>query len=82
MGFSMLRNFINGQYVESKGSEYFDLVSPVTGEVYTRSPNATAEDVDEAYAAAKEAFKIWGRSTPSARQQALLALADAVEKKR
>ncbi|MCE1671953.1 aldehyde dehydrogenase family protein, partial [Enterobacter hormaechei] len=26
------------------------------------------------------AFKIWGRSTPSARQQALLALADAVEK--
>ncbi|WP_262499915.1 gamma-aminobutyraldehyde dehydrogenase [Photorhabdus heterorhabditis] len=76
----MLRHFINGQYVESKSSEYFDLVSPVTGEAYARSPNATAEDVDEAYASAKRAFKIWGGSTPSARQQALLALADAVEK--
>ncbi|WP_240487753.1 gamma-aminobutyraldehyde dehydrogenase [Photorhabdus australis] len=76
----MLRHFINGQYVESKSSEYFDLVSPVTGETYARSPNATAADVDEAYASAKEAFKIWGGCTPSARQQALLALADAVEK--
>ncbi|KOY64011.1 gamma-aminobutyraldehyde dehydrogenase [Photorhabdus heterorhabditis] len=80
MAVPMLRHFINGQYVESKSSEYFDLVSPVTGEAYARSPNATAEDVDEAYASAKKAFKIWGGSTPSARQQALLALADAVEK--
>ncbi|KAA1193750.1 gamma-aminobutyraldehyde dehydrogenase [Photorhabdus heterorhabditis] len=80
MAVPMLRHFINGQYVESKSSEYFDLVSPVTGEAYARSPNATAEDVDEAYASAKRAFKIWGGSTPSARQQALLALADAVEK--
>ncbi|CDG88295.1 gamma-aminobutyraldehyde dehydrogenase [Xenorhabdus bovienii] len=75
-----LKHFINGQYIESKGSEYFDLVSPVTGESYARSPNATVADVDDAYASAKEAFKIWGRSTPSARQQALLALADTVEK--
>ncbi|OCQ53224.1 Gamma-aminobutyraldehyde dehydrogenase [Photorhabdus australis subsp. thailandensis] len=80
MAVPMLRHFINGQYVESKSSEYFDLVSPVTGETYARSPNATAADVDEAYASAKEAFKIWGGCTPSARQQALLALADAVEK--
>ncbi|MCC8385188.1 aldehyde dehydrogenase family protein [Photorhabdus laumondii subsp. laumondii] len=75
-----LRHFINSQYVKSKSSEYFDLISPVTGETYARSPNATIADVNEAYASAKEAFKIWGRSTPSARQQALLALADAVEK--
>ena len=26
-------------------------------------------EVDAAYAAAKEAFKIWGRSTPSTRQK-------------
>ncbi|MDC9592097.1 gamma-aminobutyraldehyde dehydrogenase [Xenorhabdus sp. IM139775] len=75
-----LRHFIHGQYLESKGSEYFDLISPVTGKSYARSPNAAVAEVDEAYAAAKEASKIWGRSTPSARQQALLALADAVEK--
>ncbi len=52
---------------------------PVTGEVYAQSPNATDAEVDAAYAAAKEAFKIWGRSTPSMRQKALLKLADAIE---
>ncbi|AOA59124.1 gamma-aminobutyraldehyde dehydrogenase [Acinetobacter larvae] len=73
-----LKHFINGDYSVSQGTEYFDLVSPVTGEVYAQSPNATAADVDAAYAAAKAAFKIWGRSTPSARQKALLNLADAI----
>ncbi|WP_206194004.1 gamma-aminobutyraldehyde dehydrogenase [Serratia microhaemolytica] len=75
-----LKHFINGQFVESSHTDYFDLISPVTGEVYARSPNATAQEVDHAYATAKAAFKIWGRSTPSERQKALLALADAVEK--
>ncbi|MDR0218746.1 MAG: gamma-aminobutyraldehyde dehydrogenase [Enterobacteriaceae bacterium] len=80
MPIPMLRHFINGQYIESRGSEYFDLVSPVTGEPYARSPNATAADIDDAYESAKAAFKVWKRSTPSARQKALLALADTMEK--
>ncbi|MFW1921054.1 gamma-aminobutyraldehyde dehydrogenase [Acinetobacter geminorum] len=79
MAKTQLQHFINGEYVASKGNDYFDLVSPVTGEVYAQSPNATEAEVDAAYAAAKEAFKIWGRSTPSTRQKALLNLADAIE---
>jgi betaine-aldehyde dehydrogenase len=78
MAMPTLKHFINGQYAESKGSEYFDLISPVTGQPIARSPNANDADVDAAYAAASHAFKTWGRSTPSARQQALLKLADAV----
>lgn len=76
----VLRNFINGAYVESSSSDHFDLISPVTGEVVGRSPNSNAEDVDRAYAAAAAAFKVWGRATPSTRQKALLGLADAVER--
>lgn len=75
-----LKHFINGKFVDGKSSEYFDLVSPVTGKVIASSPNATQEDVDAAYQAAKNAFKIWGRTTPSERQKALLQLADAIEK--
>lgn len=41
MGITTFRHFINGQYVESTASELFDLVSPVDGQVYGRSPNAT-----------------------------------------
>lgn len=69
MAKTQLQHFINGEYVTSKGNDFFDLVSPVTGEVYAQSPNATEAEVDAAYVAAKEAFKIWGRSTPSTRQK-------------
>ncbi|TCM60920.1 betaine-aldehyde dehydrogenase [Acinetobacter calcoaceticus] len=79
MGSTQLKHFINGEYVSGTGQDFFDLVSPVTGQVYAQSPNATDADVDAAYAAAKAAFKIWSRSTPSARQKALLSLADAIE---
>lgn len=80
MSVPTLKHFINGQYAETQGDDYFDLISPVTGEVNARSPNASQADVDAAYAAAKQAAKEWGRSTPSQRQKALLQLADAVEK--
>ncbi|CAI3957290.1 Acyl-CoA reductase or other NAD-dependent aldehyde dehydrogenase (AdhE) (PDB:1A4S) [Commensalibacter communis] len=79
MSVTKLKHFINGKFVEAKSSEYFDLISPVTGKVIAQSPIATQEEVDAAYAAAKEAFKIWGRTTPSERQKALLKLADAIE---
>lgn len=75
---TILKNFINGQYVAPTSGEYFDLISPVTGQPYARSPHSHLEDVDAAFTAAKSAFAIWGRSTPSTRQKALLALADAV----
>lgn len=80
MSTATLKHFINGKYVETSGNEFFDLVSPVDARVHARSPNATQQDVDAAYAAAKAAFEPWGSSTPSARQKALLGLADAVEK--
>jgi len=79
MAKTRLKHFINGEYVTGQDDDYFDLISPVTGEVYAESPNASDADVNAAYQAAKDAFKIWGRSTPSVRQKALLNLADAIE---
>lgn len=79
MSMPVLQHFIGGRSVASTGDECFDLISPVTGEINARSPNATQEDVDRAYAAAQAAFQQWRRATPSARQKALLQLADAVE---
>ncbi|MHA3049018.1 gamma-aminobutyraldehyde dehydrogenase [Acinetobacter sp. ANC 4641] len=74
-----LKHFINGEYTESFGGAYFDLISPVTGEAYAQSPNATEAEVNAAYQAAKSAFALWGKTTPSVRQKALLALADVIE---
>lgn len=56
-----------------------EVVDPATGTVLMDAPDSGADDVDDAVAAATEAFRGWGRSTPAERAGALLALADAVE---
>ena len=74
-----LGNYINGETVAARTEQTYELVSPVTGEAVATAPRSSADDVDAAYAAARAAFVEWGRTTPSARQQALLAIADAIE---
>jgi betaine-aldehyde dehydrogenase len=74
-----LRNFVNGEYVESRSAARLDLVDPATEKVYATSPVSDAGDVDDAYAAASTAFEQWGESTPAERQLALFRIADAVE---
>ena len=78
----VLKNYINGALVKAQTQDYFDLVNPATEEVIAQSPNSSQADIDQAYLAAHEAFKTWGRTTPSVRQKALLDLADAIEKQK
>jgi betaine-aldehyde dehydrogenase len=77
----VLRNFINGEYVEAQTDATTDLVSPVTAQVVAKAPVSTAADVDAAYSSASKAFAEWGQTTPSERQQALLKFADAIEQR-
>jgi betaine-aldehyde dehydrogenase len=76
-----LKNFINGELVDSRGKDTIDLVDPVTGNVYAQSPVSVEADVDAAYTAAAAAFEEWGETTPSERQKALWQIADAMEAK-
>lgn len=65
---------IDGQWVESKTSEWRDVVNPATQQVLARVPFATAEEVDAAIAAGQRAFKTW-RDTPiGARMRIMLKL--------
>lgn len=74
-----LMHFINNAYTAGTSSDYFELVSPVNGQVYALSPEAGQSDIDAAYDAAHRAFHAWKKSTPSQRQLALLQLAEAIE---
>ncbi|APA96404.1 Aldehyde dehydrogenase (NAD(+)) [Nocardia seriolae] len=76
---SALENYIDGQFVASSAATTLDLVNPVDETVVGRAPVSDAADVDAAMAAAARAFESWGRTTPGARQAALLKLADAIE---
>ena len=57
-----------------------NVLNPATGETIADVPVAGPEDVDHAVAKARSAFKAWSNTTPAERQDALLKLADAVEK--
>lgn len=79
MSVRTLQNFINGSFVDVKGSETLDIVNPANEEVIAISPISVEADIDAAYAAASEAFTTWGETTPSERQLALFRIADALE---
>jgi len=58
-GTKTYRNFIGGEWVDAVGGETFETISPATGETLGVFPRSTAEDVDRAVAAAKEAWEEW-----------------------
>lgn len=58
----LLKNFINGVWVEAKTEKYESVPNPATGEELAQVPISTREDLDEAVKAAKEAFKTWSKT--------------------
>ncbi len=74
-----LSNVIGGEPVSSRG-ELEEVINPATGEQIALAANSTAEDVDVAVRAARQAFGAWSRTTPAQRSEALLALAEMVER--
>jgi betaine-aldehyde dehydrogenase len=74
-----VQNLIDGKLVPAADGRTSDLVDPSTGEVFGTAPVSSAEDVDRAFAAAERGFDTWRDATPSDRQKALLAIADAIE---
>ncbi|MBA4536308.1 CoA-acylating methylmalonate-semialdehyde dehydrogenase [Bacillus aquiflavi] len=55
----ILKNYINGQWVNSNSNETLEVPNPATREVLAKVPISTKEDVNKAVTAAKEAFKTW-----------------------
>ncbi|MDR6998912.1 CoA-acylating methylmalonate-semialdehyde dehydrogenase [Neobacillus niacini] len=54
-----IKNYINGEWVESNTVKYEDVYNPATKEVMAQVPHSTKEDVELAVEAAKKAFEKW-----------------------
>src|SRR5690554_934386 len=65
-------NFIGGKFVPPVKGEYFDNISPVNAKVFSRAAKSTQEDIDLALDAAHEAYKTWGKTSPTFRSNMLL----------
>ncbi len=73
---------INGQAVDSRSGKSFPVYDPSTEEVIAHVPEANAQDVDAAVAAAKSAFEDgpWSSTTAQDRGRILYRLAEKIRK--
>ncbi|MCF8192333.1 MAG: aldehyde dehydrogenase [Burkholderiales bacterium] len=72
-------NFIGGKWVAPIKGQYFDVVTPISGKVYTQAARSTAEDIEAALDAAHAAADKWARTSPTERSNILLKIADRID---
>src|ERR1700751_2186580 len=72
--------YINGEWTASQSAKTFPVYDPSTEEVIAQVPDATADDVNRAVAAAQDPFEEgpWGTTTAQERGRVLFRLADKV----
>jgi malonate-semialdehyde dehydrogenase (acetylating)/methylmalonate-semialdehyde dehydrogenase len=65
---------LDGKFIDSKTSEWHDVVNPATQEVLAQVPFATDDEINAAVASAKAAYKTWKNTPLAARARIMLKL--------
>lgn len=76
-----LKQYINGQWVESSDPEKLNIINPATQEVIARAAKATKEETEETIKIAKRTFEsgVWSDRSPQERAAVLLQIADKLQ---
>ncbi|ADD06025.1 aldehyde dehydrogenase [Natrialba magadii ATCC 43099] len=69
---------IDGEFVRSAGDDQFTTTDPATGEPITTLDAASADDVDQAVAVAREAAPEWRSTAPDERGRIATRIADTI----
>jgi len=56
-------NFVNGEFVNSKATKFYEIRNPVTQDIVAKAPQTTPEEFNHIVSVAKEAFKTWSKTT-------------------
>ncbi|WP_333836942.1 aldehyde dehydrogenase [Novosphingobium sp.] len=72
-------NFIGGKWVAPVRGQYFDNISPITGQPVCQVARGTAEDIELALDAAHAARESWGRTSTTERANILNKVAQRLE---
>jgi malonate-semialdehyde dehydrogenase (acetylating)/methylmalonate-semialdehyde dehydrogenase len=71
---------IGGQFVDSKTTEWKDVVNPATQQVLARVPFSTDAEIRAAVASAAEAYNIWKHTPVGARMRVMLKLQELIRR--
>jgi malonate-semialdehyde dehydrogenase (acetylating) / methylmalonate-semialdehyde dehydrogenase len=67
MSLKLMKNYINGKWVEAENSGYLDVENPSTGEIIAKVPLSTTKETNRAIDSANSAYRIW-KNTPIVRR--------------
>nr|WKN34105.1 aldehyde dehydrogenase [Tunicatimonas sp. TK19036] len=73
-------NYIGGKWTPPVKGQYFENISPVDGNSFTKIARSSAEDIEAAIDAAWKAAPEWNNSSATYRSNMLLKIADVIEK--
>lgn len=74
--------YINGKFLDTSENETISVLNPASGKVITQIPNATAEHVDMAVSAARQAQKSWAKKPAIERAKHLYEISAKIRKNR
>lgn len=77
----LIKNYINGKFVESSSSTLLDVLNPSTGERIAQVPLSTGDELNAAVAAAKAAFPQWRKTPPLERSRYFFRLKTIFEER-
>ena len=80
MALQIVRNYVDGKWIEPENNGHLDIENPSTGQTIGKAPLSTVDEVNRAIDAAAKAFKTWSR-TPVARRVEPLYKLDALLRK-
>ncbi|KAL4454300.1 hypothetical protein ABPG74_012257 [Tetrahymena malaccensis] len=74
----VLPNFINGEFVQSKATQFFEIRNPATQELISKVPQTTEAEFNQAVSTAAEAYKSWSQVPLLVRQRYMFAYQDKI----
>ncbi len=80
MKYDRVRNYYNGEFIESVSTDDLDVISPIDGNLLSTVPMSTSDELERAVRSAKKAFEGWSRLPIKERAQVFFRYRYLLEK--
>ena len=80
MKYPEIKNFVGGKYIPNKTNKFLEVISPTNGNLLSKVPLSSKEDLNNAVTAAKKAFETWSKTSIKDRVQIFYRYRTLLEK--
>ena len=80
MKYEIVKNYYNGEFVESSSTETLDVVSPIDGNLLSKVPMSSTDELNKAVESAQNAFDAWSKQPIKERVQVFFKYRYLLEK--